>query len=232
MYGKECPGYRPARELQDDRAHSQAKKRRAVLSRNDSSNDSEGFSPISALDFALTPRPSWLRETSLEDRALCYFFDQYAIPRASYGASGALESIPPLYVLCRESEIAGNASSCLRWAVDATALSAFAHEANAPHLRVSAREKYGMALRGLQEALNSPEESVQDGNLATILLLVIFEDINGERQGLQSSHTPGLELFARRRSRRRLESNYSRCLFHFAYIQLVGANFCHSNPSS
>lgn len=158
----------------------------------------------------------------MEDRALCYFFEQYTIPETPTGAPGVLESIPPLYVLCRENEVTGHPSSCLRWAVDAAALSSFANEANDPDLAFKARERYGMALQSLQGTLSSSVEKVQDGTLAAILLLVLFEDINGERPTLQSSHTAGLELFARLHKHRRLDGKYSRCLFNFAYTQLVG----------
>lgn len=163
-----------------------------------------------------------LADATWEDRALCYFFDQYTIPKKSDGDLGILESIPALYMLCRGNEVVGSSSSCLRWAVDAVALSAFAHEANASHLDYQARKTYGMALHGLREALASPTKSAKDETLAAILLLAIFEDINGERRGLHSSHTAGFELFARLHSQRRLDGKYSRCLFNFAYAQLVG----------
>jgi hypothetical protein len=167
-------------------------------------------------------KPRWLADSSLEDRALCYFFDQYTTKKTPDGIPGALESIPLLYVLCRENEVAGSPSSCLRWAVEAAALTSFAHEANEQRLDLVARERYVMALHGLNKALSTgPVEDVQDATLAAILLLVIFEDINGERPELVSSHTAGLELVARLHTYRRLDGKYSRCLFNFAYLQLV-----------
>jgi hypothetical protein len=157
----------------------------------------------------------------MDDRALCYFFDQYTTQRTPDSLPGALESIPLLYVLCRENEVAGSPSSCLRWAVEAAALTSYANESHNRHLALKARQRYGLALHGLKEALSMPVEKVQDSTLATILLLVIFEDINGERAQLESSHTAGLELVARLHTYRRLDGKYSRCLFNFAYTQLV-----------
>jgi hypothetical protein len=238
IYGKECPGYRPAIVFPDEssnNSNSNSSSNSNSNSNNDTANpkkwkslardrrftDAAYSANADTDDYALVPRPRWLAESSMEDRALCYFFDQYTIPETPTGAPGVLESIPPLYVLCRENEVAGHPSSCLRWAVDAAALSSFAHEANDPDLALKARQKYGMALQSLQGTLSSPVEKVQDGTLAAILLLVLFEDINGERTTLQSSHTAGLELFARLHKHRRLDGKYSRCLFNFAYTQLV-----------
>lgn len=81
-----------------------------------------------------------------------------------------------------------------------------------------------MALHGLKEALSTSVENLEDGTLATILLLVIFEDITGERPQLTSSHTAGLELFAQLHEHRRLDGKYSKSLFIFAYTQLVSTD--------
>lgn len=220
MYGKECPGYRPAIVFQNEPATAHFRRWRSPVRKGSSSFADSTLSE----NTSLVSRLRYLADATWEDRALCYFFDQYTIPKKSDGALGILESIPALYILCRENEVAGSSSLCLRWAVDAVALSAFAHEANASHLDYQARKRYGMALRGLREALASPTESAKDETLAAILLLAIFEDINGERRGLHSSHTAGFELFARLHSQRRLDGKYSRCLFNFAYAQLVGVS--------
>ncbi|KAH8705755.1 hypothetical protein BGW36DRAFT_17807 [Talaromyces proteolyticus] len=225
IYGKECPGYRPAIVFQDDSSNnnSSVSQTRKWKSLTRDRRFSEALSPSTCHgsdDYALVPKPRWLAEASMEDRALCYFFDQYTIPETPTGAPGVLESIPPLYVLCRENQVAGHPESCLRWAVEAAALSSFAHEASDHSLALKAREKYGMALYSLKTTLEESVEKVQDGTLAAILLLVLFEDINGERTTLQSSHTAGLELFAQLHKHRRLDGKYSRCLFNFAYTQL------------
>lgn len=184
-------------------------------------NEASGDNDNEENGLALMPKPRWLADASMDDRALCYFFDQYTTQRTPDSLPGALESIPLLYVLCRENEVAGSPSSCLRWAVEAAALTSYANESHNRHLALQARQRYGLALHGLKEALSIPVEKVQDSTLATILLLVIFEDINGERAQLESSHTAGLELVARLHTYRRLDGKYSRCLFNFAYTQLV-----------
>ncbi|EED15521.1 C6 transcription factor, putative [Talaromyces stipitatus ATCC 10500] len=221
IYGKTCPGYRPQIVLQDKSHHTSRKWRSTLVAGNDAQHKSSDLSREHEHDaLALTTKPRWLADVSMDDRALCYFFDQYTTQRTPDSLPGALESIPLLYVLCRENEVAGSPSSCLRWAVEAAALTSYANEAHDRHLAFQARQRYGLALQGLKEALSMPVEKMQDSTLATILLLVIFEDINGERTQLESSHTAGLELVARLHTYRRLDSKYSRCLFNFAYTQL------------
>ncbi|KAL1966088.1 hypothetical protein VTN77DRAFT_4836 [Rasamsonia byssochlamydoides] len=221
VYGKECPGYRPAIVFQNDTVPVQFRRWRTLVNKcKKLGTDGDGTDFNFSENTSLVSRPRYLADATWEDRALCYFFDQYTIPKKYDGAPGILESIPALYMLCRENEAAGSPSSCLRWSVNAVALSAFAREANAPHLDLQARKRYGMALHGLHVALSSPTEAAKDETLASILLLAIFEDINGERRGLQSSHTAGFELFVMFHSQRRLDGKYSRCLFHFAYTQL------------
>uniref|UniRef100_A0A093VJU2 Transcriptional regulatory protein moc3 n=1 Tax=Talaromyces marneffei PM1 TaxID=1077442 RepID=A0A093VJU2_TALMA len=225
IYGKTCPGYRPPIVLQD-KSYTSRKWRSSLTTgsaqqQHVKDEGGDAFNNREDEDgLAVIPKPRWLADASMDDRALCYFFDQYTTQRTPDSLPGALESIPLLYVLCRENEVAGNPSSCLRWAVEAAALTSYANEAHDRHLSLKARQRYGLALNGLKEALSTPVEKVQDSTLATILLLVIFEDINGERAQLESSHTAGLELVARLHTYRRLDGKYSRCLFNFAYTQL------------
>ncbi|GAM37561.1 hypothetical protein TCE0_024r07581 [Talaromyces pinophilus] len=226
IYGKTCPGYRPPIVLQD-KSYASRKWRSSLVDAQQSQSQSKNEGSETSSDIgneenglALISKPRWLADASMDDRALCYFFDQYTTQRTPDSLPGALESIPLLYVLCRENEVAGSPSSCLRWAVEAAALTSYANESHNRHLALKARQRYGLALHGLKEALSMPVEKVQDSTLATILLLVIFEDINGERAQLESSHTAGLELVARLHTYRRLDGKYSRCLFNFAYTQL------------
>ncbi|KUL87805.1 hypothetical protein ZTR_03227 [Talaromyces verruculosus] len=226
IYGKTCPGYRPPIVLQD-KSYASRKWRSSLVDAQQSQSQSKNEGSETSSDIgneenglALISKPRWLADASMDDRALCYFFDQYTTQRTPDSLPGALESIPLLYVLCRENEVAGSPSSCLRWAVEAAALTSYANESHNRHLALQARQRYGLALHGLKEALSMPVEKVQDSTLATILLLVIFEDINGERAQLESSHTAGLELVARLHTYRRLDGKYSRCLFNFAYTQL------------
>lgn len=195
----------------------------------DNEQDEEYEDKEDGSEWAMVSTPRGLADASMDDRALCFFFDQYTTQRTPDALPGCLESIPLLYVLCRENEVAGSPSSCLRWAVEAAALTSFANQTHDQRLTYQARQRYGFALQGLKDALSTPVEKMQDSTLATILLLVIYEDINGERNNLESSHTAGLELVARLHTHRRLDSKYSRCLFNFAYTQLVSSapGTCH-----
>ena len=160
-----------------------------------------------------------LSDSSWEDRALCYFFDQYTTALGEPGEGDCmnhLQFLPSLYSQCMD-----NPSSCLRWAVDATALITLGNEAKVPSLDVKARKSYGMALRGLRQALQSRTQAVQDETFAAVVLLSLFEDITGERNGLSSSHTAGFELLMKLRGESQLGHQLGRDLFSFAYAHTV-----------
>lgn len=210
VYGRDCPGYRPAIVFQNENQTAQqlVTRFRSLATRNAKRFQFPELSPSVRVTDSL-----------LEDQALCYFFDQYSIPKKPLCTPGHMEYIPPLYAVSRER---GDdvSSSCLRWAVDAAAFSSLANEANIPTLSRQAWKRYGMALRELKEALDAPGSPVKNETLAAIVLLTIFEDINGERKGLQSSHVAGFELLVRLRSEGQLANNYGRSLFNFAYTQM------------
>lgn len=158
-------------------------------------------------------------DASWEERALCYFFDQYTI-KAEGEDAGHLEYVPPLYA--REIRQGSESlSSCLRWAVDATALVTLANAKNAPPLMIKAREGYGRALRGLREALASPAHAAKDETFASVVLLSLYEDISGERNGLFSSHTAGFEFLTKLRGEAQMDHQHGRDMFNFAYTHTV-----------
>lgn len=176
------------------------------------------------LDVQEPPSPLALRrveDSTWEERAICYFFDQYTTFGDTGDCVNHLQFLPSLYALCRENEREGLPSSCLRWAVDATSLITLGNEAKIPSLAVKARQSYGMALRGLRQALESRSQAVQDETFAAIVLLSLFEDITGERNGLSSSHTAGFELLMKLRGESQLGHQLGRDLFSFAYAQTV-----------
>lgn len=187
---------------------------RSALSNGDSGNANQSLALIQISD------STW------EERAICYFFDQYSA--SSFGEPGEgdcmhhLQYLPSLYAQCQD-----DASSCLRWAVDATALIALGNEAKMPSLDVKARRSYGMALRGLRQALQSRSQALQDETFAAVVLLCLFEDITGERNGLSSSHTAGFELLMKLRGESQLGHQLGRDLFSFAYTQTVRISLIH-----
>ncbi|KAJ5666394.1 uncharacterized protein N7477_008842 [Penicillium maclennaniae] len=161
-----------------------------------------------------------IADATWEDRALCYFFDQYTVAdNNEEGIGGHLEYLPPLYARAAkiESTAKGSPAACLRLAVDATALMTLANSSNAPPLMIKARHEYGKALRGLREALASPDSAVKDETFASVMLLSLYEDISGERNGLFSSHTAGFEFLMKLRGEGQLNHRRGRAMFNFAY---------------
>lgn len=177
------------------------------------------------MDSTLTLRR--IADSSWEERALCYFFDQYTACAEDEEGMGHLEYLPPLYT--RAGEVNGNGAgspaACLRWAVDATALMTLASASNAAPLMIKARQGYGKALRGLREALASSDSAVEDETFASVMLLSLFEDITGERNGLFSSHTAGFGFLMKLRGKSQLDHQRGRDMFNFAYAHTVRPAF-------
>ncbi|EAL93501.2 putative C6 transcription factor [Aspergillus fumigatus Af293] len=158
-------------------------------------------------------------DSTWEERAICFFFDQYTCSSETGECISHLGFLPSLYALCRdasEKECPASSSS-LRLAVDATALVTLSNEIREPSLIVKARYLYGMALQRLRQALQSRTQAVRDETLASVVLLSIFEDITGERNGLASSHTVGLEMLMKLRGMSQFGHAQGRDLFNFAY---------------
>lgn len=153
---------------------------------------------------------------------MCYFFDQYTIREEENEGMSHLAFLPTLYGCCGEVDNRDTlASDCLREAVDATALVALANVTNAAPLTTKARQGYGRVLRGLRHALSSPTQAVKDETFAVVVLLSLYEDIAGERNGLFSSHTAGFELLMKLRGQDLFFHRQGRDLFKFAYTHTV-----------
>lgn len=94
---------------------------------------------------------------------------------------------------------------------------------------IKARRGYGNALRGLREALASPDSAVKDETFASVMLLSLYEDISGERNGLYSSHTAGFEFLMKLRGESQLGHRRGRDMFNFAYAHTVCSDLIHFN---
>ncbi|CAI7672523.1 unnamed protein product [Penicillium pancosmium] len=158
-----------------------------------------------------------IADSTWEHRAICYFFDQYTISAEFEDGMSHLEYVPNLYARAVERNDWKASSSCLRHAVDATSLMTFGNISNAPQFVMKARQGYGKALRSLRDALAEPSTAVQDETFAAVVLLSLFEDISGERNGLYSSHTAGFEFLMKVRGEGQLESQMGRDMFNFAF---------------
>ncbi|CAG7929543.1 unnamed protein product [Penicillium olsonii] len=233
IHGRPCPGYRPDAVFRNETKKIERLVKNggnASASGSESVSESGQSMPTSATSAtSLVPRqrkglPEYQADDPLniytpadstwEQRALCYFFDQYTIRADEDG--GHLDYLPPLYAreIGRPSQ---STSSCLKWAVDATALMTLANAKNAPTLMNKARQGYGKALRGLQEALKSPTNAVKDETFASVVMLSLYEDISGERNGLFSSHTAGFEFLMKLRGEGQMGHQRGRDMFNFAY---------------
>lgn len=165
-----------------------------------------------------------LSDCSWDERAICYFFDQYTTYDGSAIGVSHLGFLPSLYKQCQEQHNQGDMASIgLRRAVDATALMSLGNEAKMPSLIVRARNKYGSALRDLRSALGLRAQAVKDETLATLAVLAMFEDITGERNGLSSSHTVGFAALMKLRGSSQLEYQRGRDLFNFAYTHTASS---------
>ncbi|KAL5363506.1 hypothetical protein BJX96DRAFT_155841 [Aspergillus floccosus] len=218
VYGRPCPGYRP-----DTIFRNENQKVEQLMKRGNSASPTgnkqpspQGASERSGhQELRLAQYP--VADSTWEERAVCYFFDQYTTVDRPDECVSHLGFLPSLYAICRDGKQDGSAASCLRLAVDATALMTLGNQVKAPSLIIKGRRSYGMALRGLRRALASLEQAVRDETFATMVLLSLFEDITGERKGLVSSHTAGFEILMKLRGEAQLGNAQGRDLFSFAY---------------
>lgn len=242
MYGKPCPGYRTDTIFRNETHKVEKLVKKSSQSPEAQARPQGGGNPIvwkapvtsqevavarsGSIDSGSHREPSLslykVADSPWEERAICYFFDQYTTyDGTSNGLTlgvSHLGFLPSLYAYSREQEgQEGSASLCLRQAVDATAFMALGNESRVPWLTVKARSNYGKALRGLRQALESRSQAVKDESLATLALFSLFEDIAGERNGLSSSHRAGFELLMKLRGASQFGYQRGRDLFNFAY---------------
>ncbi|PWY71641.1 Zn(II)2Cys6 transcription factor [Aspergillus heteromorphus CBS 117.55] len=225
VYGQPCPGYRSDVMFRNETRKVQELMTKGTTSgRLDGSGSSgSGSGGGSQLHYYSPSSLSVYRipDTSWEEKAICYFFDQYTIVDNIPGSAGHLGFVPSLYAVCRDQNLATPASSSLRLAVDATSLIAMSNLVGASGSIVAqARNRFGLALGRLQEALNSPVEAVKDETFATLVILSLFEDISGDRNGLVSSHTTGFEALIRLRGENQLVHAQGLDMFKFAYVHV------------
>ncbi|KAJ5881412.1 uncharacterized protein N7529_000084 [Penicillium soppii] len=167
--------------------------------------------------------PRFLQDSSWEHHSHCYFLDQFTLPTEPDGSPGPLDFIPLLYTLCQNEKADGVPLASLGAALDAAAFVSKVNHAEVSFLEVKARRRYGQALKQLNLALESVKDAVQDGTLGTMVMLMLFEDINSERQSLMSTHVTGIQHLLKLRGSKQLSDPATRSLFHFAFTQKVWA---------
>ena len=78
-------------------------------------------------------------------------------------------------------------------------------------------------MRELNRALGCVDDAVKTETLGAIVMLIIFEDINNERDRLLSTHITGIQYLLKLRGSKQLQDPATRSLFHFAFTQMVGS---------
>lgn len=164
--------------------------------------------------------PRFLLDSSWEHHSHCYFLDQFTLPTEPDGSPGPLDSVPLLYSLAKGGYDNAPRVS-LRAAIDAAAFTSLANRMKLPGLAIQARRKYGQALSELNSSLSSVQDAVRDETLGAIVMLMLFEDINSERNSLMSVHISGIQYLLKLRGPAQLVDPATRSLFHFAFTQMI-----------
>lgn len=167
------------------------------------------------------PIPRFLLDSSWEGHGHCYFLDQLTLPAEPDRSPGPLDSIPLLYTLCQDGSGGGPPRASLRAALDAAAFALLANRFHVPSLAVQARKRYGQPLRELSLSLDSVEDAIRNETLGVIVMLMLFEDINSERQSLMNIHVSGIQHLLKLHGSGQLGDPATRSLFHFAFTQMV-----------
>ncbi|KAL7653855.1 hypothetical protein ACMYSQ_008529 [Aspergillus niger] len=227
IYGKPCPGYRSdgifrnethkVQQLMNDKAKACSSSSSRTQTQPSSHDVSGGGKDLQKTTLSAYQ----ISDATWEERAICYFFDQFTIVECNaFGGMGHLGFLPSLYADCRDQNVGNPASMSLRLAVDATALMALSNRVNVPGVVTQARYRFGLALRRLQEALDLPLEAAKDETFATLVILSLFEDISGDRHGLTSAHTVGFEALTRLRGESQLGHAAGLDMFKYAYVRM------------
>ena len=107
--------------------------------------------------------------TDWHGQAISMFSQDYVVTsRTSIFDTGYLQIVPSLYASEKEM-------SALSQAVSAVALTSVAHRTRLDRLSAQARQRYGLALKLLREAMSDQKMVKSDSCLAAILLLDFYE---------------------------------------------------------
>ncbi|CRG82797.1 Putative dual specificity tyrosine-phosphorylation-regulated kinase 3 homolog [Talaromyces islandicus] len=152
--------------------------------------------------------------TSWQDQALCFFVNQYRISAGSDGAVGFLDFLSDLlHSNNNDSTDLRKTHDPLQSALDAVANLVFYNRLREKSVYVDARKSYGWALESINAALRSETEACSDRTFAAVLLLSLFIDVAGERQGLVNQQTAGIYYLMQLRGSRNLSTKCSLSLF-------------------
>lgn len=160
---------------------------------------------------------SWLQSRALaipvEEQAPCFFISNFVRMPRNLSTRGSFDFLLPIIKTERTD-------SAVSVAFRAVAMAALANRPNSKSsgLMIRAIAQYSKALKGLNLALQNPQQQKTDATLATILLMVFFE-VSGFWEVDGRLVEKGAELICDRRLHRR-----SRMLWHGVRILMERCN--------
>ncbi|KAJ2904659.1 negative acting factor [Zalerion maritima] len=248
---RQCPGYKDEFDLVF-RNETQATERRAkkankkAMSQKHKQEEKDGFRSPSEIGALRSPDGSLKSPTDaflanlkipLEQQATCHFMSNFVLVPRQGSTRGFLDFLIPLMK-------AETTDTHLKHAFNACAL---AHLDNRVHsgddqVKDKALAEYTKALHSTNQALRDPEGQKQDGTLAAVLLLGLFEvcrqdalgtelisilrveaNITAKQMGMLAwgSHTEGAIQIVKQRGRKQLRTKTGLLLFIAVRTQMI-----------
>ncbi|KGQ02501.1 hypothetical protein BBAD15_g12290 [Beauveria bassiana D1-5] len=234
---RECPGYKDEFDLVF-RNETEATERRALKANNKalalktgrpSSRESpEQRSPSGSVRSRTSTSPTLTPTHSIGERAAHHFVSNYVLIPPQGTQRGYFEFAIPLIT-------AENPSPHFKLAFEACALAYFSNRMkNTEHLEKQAIYKYVNALATTGQAIQDPFESRQDGTVAAVLLLSLFENITSRHFGMLawSTHTEGAIQLVQNRGREQLKTKVGRDIFVTVRTQQIIHAFSSGQPAA
>jgi Fungal specific transcription factor domain len=160
------------------------------------------------LIWELVPHPRQSLTPPPEDRATCYFFSNFVLDESGV-SRGHMAYLPRIY---QQDSLNGALSAV----ISSVGLAALSNVSNDPTLMGKARQKHVSALSLTNAALRDPAIAKEDGTLAAVTLLGMFENITYRDFGNMkswSNHVNGAAALVQLRGRQQLNTGVGRALF-------------------
>lgn len=232
---RECPGYkdefdlvfRNETEATERRARKANDKALALKTGKSLSRKSpERNSPVRSATSSMPSSPAAPPTQSIDERTAHHFVSNYVLIPPQGTQRGYFEFVIPLIK-------ARNPSPHFKLAFEACALAYFSNRMkDTEHLEKAAILKYVKALAATGRAIQDPFESRQDGTIAAVLLLSLFENITSRHFGMLawSTHTEGAIQLVQRRGPDQLKTKVGRDIFVTVRTQQIIHSFSSGQP--
>ncbi|OAA73796.1 hypothetical protein ISF_00697 [Cordyceps fumosorosea ARSEF 2679] len=172
--------------------------------------------------------PSPAPTQSLDERTAHHFVSNYVLVPPQGTQRGYFEFVIPLIK-------AKNPCPHFKLAFEACALAYFSNRMKCPErFEKAALHKYVQALATTGRAIQDPVESKQDGTVAAVLLLSLFENITSRHFGMLawSTHTEGAIQLVQSRGRDQLKTKVGRDIFVTVRTQQIIHSFSSGQPAA